>query len=325
MSDTTESQSAMPMMGTRAAWTDMPQRVRNAIEAWIGSPVVRADSQAGGFSPGVAAVVHTADGRRFFVKTAAPELNPDTPGFHRREAIIAAALPENAPVPRLLWTYDEGEDGWIVLVYEAIEGRNPRTPWNAAELDRVVDALVALSDALTPSPVSEAIAGRARDVSLFARPKWWLMQRYPPDGIDDWFARNFNRLVELEERAREAVDGDSLIHIDMRADNMLITERGVVIVDWPHARIGAPWVDMLGMAPSVTLQGGPSPDEFLLRHPAARAADPADINAAIAALAAYFTYQSFQPPPPGIPSVRAFQRAQGEITRAWLARRTGWD
>lgn len=312
-------------MGTRAAWADMPERVRDAIQNWIGSPVVRADSQAGGFSPSVAAVLHTADGRRFFAKAAAPELNPDTPGFHRREAIIAAALPEQAPVPRLLWTYDEGEAGWIVLVYEAIAGKNPQTPWQAEELDRVVKALITLSEALTPSPIAEEIASRARDVSLFARPKWWLMQRYPPEGIDDWSVRNFDRLVELEERAREAVDGESLIHIDMRADNMLVTDRGVVIVDWPHARIGAPWVDMLGMAPSVALQGGPPPDEFLLRHPAARAAAPGDIDAAVAALAAYFTYQSFQPPPPGLPTVRAFQRAQGEIARTWLAQRTGWE
>jgi hypothetical protein len=106
---------------------------------------------------------------------------------------------------------------------------------------------------------------------------------------------------------------------------MLVTEEGVVIVDWPHARIGAPWVDLLAMAPSVALQGGPSPDAFLLRHPAARAADPADIDAGLAALASYFTYQSFQPPPPGLPTVRAFQRAQGEIARNWLAQRTGWE
>jgi hypothetical protein len=173
-------------MGTCTHWTGIPPRVRNAIESWIGSPIVRADSQAGGFSPSVAAVVETADGRRFFVKAAAPELNPDTPHFHRREAIIAAALPDDAPAPRLLWTYDEGDHGWIVLVYEAVTGRNPHTPWQADELDHVIEALIRLSEALTPSPVPEAIAGRARDVSLFARPTWWLMREFPPEGIDDW-------------------------------------------------------------------------------------------------------------------------------------------
>lgn len=325
MTCSSESPSPVPTMGIRAAWAEMPERVRRAIETWAGAPVIAAESQAGGFSPSVAAILRSEDGRSFFVKAAAMELNPDTPGFHRREAVIAAALPAEAPVPRLLWTYDEGKDGWIVLVYEAIAGRNPRTPWQSVELDRVVESLITLSEALTPSPIPEEIAGRARRTSLFAHPKWPLMKRYPPEGLDAWSIRNIDRLVALDERAYEAIDGESLIHIDLRADNMLITDRGVMIVDWPHARIGAPWVDMLGMAPSVALQGGPQPDEFLFRHPAARAADPTDIDAAIAALAGYFTYQSFQAPPTGIPTVRAFQRAQGEIARAWLAKRTGWE
>ena len=46
-------------------------------------------------------------------------------------------------------------------------------------------------------------------------------------------------------------------HGDLRADNILLTQDGVVIVDWPGASVGAPWVDMLGMAPSVVLEGGP--------------------------------------------------------------------
>jgi Ser/Thr protein kinase RdoA (MazF antagonist) len=33
----------------------------------------------------------------------------------------------------------------------------------------------------------------------------------------------------------------------------------------------------------------------------------------------YFTERSLQPPPPGLPTVRQFQAAQGEVTRRWLA------
>ena len=62
----------------------------------------------------------TADGRRVFAKAARPEPNALTPAAHRREAIVAAALPEEAPVPRLLWSHDEGEGGWVVL-FEDVE------------------------------------------------------------------------------------------------------------------------------------------------------------------------------------------------------------
>src|SRR3712207_8463013 len=93
----------------RSAWQGIPGRVRAAVEAWLDSPVVSAASQSGGFSPGVAARLKTADGRRVFVKAAGPEPNPLTPTAHRQEARVAAALPAEVPVPRLLWSHDEGE------------------------------------------------------------------------------------------------------------------------------------------------------------------------------------------------------------------------
>jgi hypothetical protein len=43
------------------------------------------------------------------------------------------------------------------------------------------------------------------------------------------------------------------------------------------------------------------------------------VAATLCALGGYFTYQSLQPAPAGLPTVRAFQAAQGEVTRRWLA------
>ncbi|MFI7404394.1 aminoglycoside phosphotransferase family protein, partial [Streptomyces sp. NPDC049541] len=41
----------------------------------------------------------------------------------------------------------------------------------------------------------------------------------------------------------------------------------------------------------------------------------------LAALAGYFVAHALQPPPPGLPTLRAFQRAQGDTALAWLRRR----
>lgn len=97
------------------------------------------------------------------------------------------------------------------------------------------------------------------------------------------------------------------------------------MVDWPHARIGAPWLDLVGMAPSVAMQGGPEPETLIADQPVLRGADSDAIDAFIANLAGYFTWQAAQPPPPGIPTVRAFQDAQGIVARRWLTQRRGWD
>ena len=111
--------------GLRFDWSDVPERARTAVEDRLGSPVLSALSESAAFSPGVAARLRSEDGRRFFAKAAGPEPNPLTPAAHRREARVAAALPEDAPVPTFLFSHDEGERGWIVLVFEDVEGRNP--------------------------------------------------------------------------------------------------------------------------------------------------------------------------------------------------------
>jgi aminoglycoside phosphotransferase (APT) family kinase protein len=313
-----------PAEGVRLEWQELPARVRAAVEDRLGSAVVSARTQPSGFSPGVAVRLRTESGRRVFVKAVGPEPNPFVPAIHRREAGIVQALPIEAPVPRLLWPYDEGDGGWVVLAFEDVEGRHPTLPWRADELGRVLDAVAALSATLTPSPLSPTVVGTAGDEIAERLCGWRQLREEPPDPLDDWSARHLDALAALEAAAPAAVAGDTLLHLDVRADNLLLTRDRVFVVDWPLACVGAAWLDLLFFAPSVTMQGGPSPEELIDRHPACRTVDPDAITATVAAIAGFFTHRALQPPPPGLPTVRAFQAAQGTVARQWLAERTGW-
>ncbi len=316
-----------PSVGVRLEWTALPRSVRTAIEQALGSPVVTATSQLSGFSPGVAARLTLADGRRRFLKAIGPTPNPDSPQFHRREAQIVAAIPATAPVPRLLGSYDEGEGGWVALWFDDIEGRHPAQPWNDTELERVMTALVALSAALTPSPLRQPLVATAGDALRTEICGWARLATEMPshlDELDPWSRRHLATLVELEAEAPAAAVGNTLLHFDLRADNILLTPEQVWIVDWPHVRVGAAWVDTIFFAPSVTMQGGPPPEELLTRHPASHAAAADAITAVIAAVAGFFIHRSLQPAPPGLPTLRAFQAAQGAVARDWLEERTGW-
>lgn len=310
-----------PAEGVRLAWSDLPERLRQALEAFLGDTVAVVISQPGGFSPGLAARVVTASGRRAFVKAAGPAPNAFAPRLHRREAVIAAALPERAPVPRFLWSYDEGEGGWVALLFEDVDGRQPALPWRADELDQVLHALVDLWDSLTPSPFAAEPAG---DWFKTNGRGWRRLQENPPAALDPWSVRRLAALAALEKQAEDAVAGETLIHFDLRADNLLLTAGRVVAVDWPHAHVGAPWVDLVAFAPSVTMQGGPDPEDMLRCCPVAAGANPAAVTAVIAAIAGFFTWHALQPAPPGLPTLRPFQAAQGAVARTWLARRTGW-
>ena len=306
-----------PAEGVRVHWDQLPLSVKNAIEDRIGGSVVEAITQPGGFSPGLAARIRTTDGRRCFVKAVSELANPDSPGIHRREAEVVAALPRGAAVPRLLWIYDE--EGWVALAFEDVEGHLPNQPWRDDELRSVVDGLHRLHIELTPAPIASTTAGDAFATHI----RGWSELKATRAPLDAWAARHIDRLVDLEAQAPAAAKGDTLLNFDIRADNILIAGDDVFFVDWPWARIGAPFVDWLGFAPSVYMQGGPKPEELLHMVPIGGVDDDA-INAVIASLTGYFIAYSRRPPPPGIPTVRAFQAAQGEVSLAWLRERTGW-
>ena len=320
------SSSNPPAEGVRPAWSTLPDAVLSALEGWLGSAVETAEPQAGGFSPGIAARVQTVDGSRYFVKAVGPHPNRDSPGMHRREAQIVAAMPDDVAVPRLLWSHEDEESGWVLLASQDIEGRHPHMPWRMDELDRVVDGLARIAEALTPSPLPVSLAGSARRAFQRSINGWRQLAEGSPsdlDRLDAWSRRNLDRLVEFESQAPEAVDGDTLLHLDVRADNILLAEDRVWLFDWASACVGAPWVDAVGFAPSVAMQGGPPPEQVIARHPAARSTDPAHITAAVAAVAGYFTRGALQPPPPGLPTLREFQAAQGTVAREWVAQRAG--
>ncbi|MFG3012774.1 phosphotransferase [Streptomyces cinerochromogenes] len=312
--------TAPPATGVRTPWEDLPAVVRDAVGEVLGAPVVRAVTQSGGFSPGVAARVRTAAGRTGFVKAVSADTNPHSPGLHRKEARNAAALPAVVPAPRLLGSYDDGT--WVALVFEEVAGHQPRVPWRRAELDRVLDAVTVLARTGTPSPVdappvaedlAEAFSGWRR---LLAGEAGDVRGR-----LGEWAAGRLPELAALADGWAEGASGDTLAHGDLRADNVLLTADGVVFVDWPHALRAAPWFDLLVMLPCVRAQGGPDPEEVFTAHPLGRAADPDAVTAALAALAGYFLHGSLQPAPPGLPTLRPFQRAQGEAALAWLRRR----
>jgi aminoglycoside phosphotransferase (APT) family kinase protein len=281
--------------------------------------VVAASTQLGGFSPGLAARLRLHDGRRVFLKAVSETANPDTPGIHRQEARIVASLPPSVPVPRLLWTYDEA--GWVALCFEDVDGRHPFEPWTEPDLKMVVAALRKMSVDLTPSPVT--VDETARDAFERDINGWRVALDRGEDRLDTWCMGNLERLADLESAGPYAADGETLLHFDTRADNLLIAGDRVYVIDWPWARPGAPFVDWLAMAPSVAMQGGPSPEAFLRRFDLSGVSEHA-IDAVLCSIAGYFVVRSLDPPPPGIPTVRAFQAAQGEVALRWLRARTGW-
>ncbi|ASW55821.1 aminoglycoside phosphotransferase family protein [Plantactinospora sp. KBS50] len=261
----------------RTAWADLPPEIAAAVERRLGSPVVDATSQPGGFSAGVAARVRLADGGRVFVKAANALAAPGVARFHRREIIVSSQLPPEAPVPRLLDVYDDGT--WVALMFEEVDGVLPAQPWRPDDLDRVLDATTLLARVLTPTPV---------DPATLARPRLGGWQALAAEGaaervgaLSRWAAGNLDQLAELEAGAGPALAGTTLLHGDLYPFNVLLSPTGVYVVDWPHAWVGAAHCDVLTLLSTASL-AGLDPQPYADRHPLTRDLDPDAIDAFLA-------------------------------------------
>jgi len=298
------------MSRRRPTWPELPGDLRGLIEDRLGSPVIGWVSHDSGYSPGPALTL-VAGGERLFVKAADVSAHPVSADLHRREIAVASHLPVGVPAPALRWSVD---DDWVVLAFDAVDGRPPRTPWDAAELDLVTD----LVETLATVP---ATAGLPAVTERMVLDHWRRLATEGPDGLESygsWAQANLDRLAAIEPSWTDAVTGDVLVHNDFRGDNVLIADGRAVAIDWPFAARGAAFCDLVAWLPSLRLEGGPEPEAMLRSTRIGAAADEAAVTAYIVAVSGYFVRNSLEPPPPGIPHLRAFQRAQGEVCLDWL-------
>jgi Phosphotransferase enzyme family len=310
-----------PAVGVHLPWAEVPDAVRTWAAGVGGGAAASTHDLNGGFSPGATAVLRCPGGP-IFVKAVGAGLNPESPDFHRREAAVSAALPLAPEFPRLLGVYDDGD--WVALAFEAVNGRPPVHPWDGVELQAAVRALDVLHARLTPNPVPGAPSAGEMLQHLFGGWAALAARGRAPEGLDEWSSQNLDRLAELESGWPAAVEGSTLLHCDVRSDNLLVTNSGIVFVDWPHACVGAPVFDLVAWAPSVVLEGGSAPEDLLSLSASGSAVDPAILAVLVAAFSGFLVEHSLRPPPPGLPTLRPFQAAQGAVALAWLRRLQEW-
>ncbi|GIT81180.1 hypothetical protein LLS1_28490 [Leifsonia sp. LS1] len=300
----------MAVTSDRIRWTKAPPELTSAVGRVLGAAVTEAVDQSGGFSGGLAARVGTAEGRRAFVK-AAPAALGGTVDLYRREAEVLRRLPDSVPAPALLDTIEAGD--WFGIVTAEIDGRHPTSPPADADLRSVLDALDRFPD------VRGLGLPRLDDELRFGA--WPVLLREHADALTAIEQRCGERLAALASDAGPHFAGDRLVHLDGRADNVLLDHADRVwFVDWAWACSGAPWVDGLAILLDARLNGATGADE-LLRHRVFDGVPEAAIDATLAGLAGEFRLSSLQAPPPRMPALRGFQAAESRAALAWLVER----
>lgn len=279
--------------------------LEDRIARVVGAHPVEWTERAGGYSTAERYSVELEDGRRVFVKAAEAE---HMARWIRREHEVYSSL-HGSFLPRLLGFDDDGVRPLLVL--EDLSHADWGTSWTEERVGLVRAALDELHAATPPPntrPVRETLSG------LFGR--WHAVEEDPAPFLSvrlrtrEWLDARLPELLAAADAA--PVDGDALIHMDVRSDNLCTLDGRAVLVDWNWVSFGAPEMDLVGWTCSLTLEGGPPPWELLPGAPE-YAALLAGVFAAVAGL----------PPPDTAPTVREFQARQLAVALDWVDRELG--
>ncbi|MFT4294974.1 MAG: phosphotransferase [Micropruina sp.] len=306
-----------PAVRTRLDFAELPAHVRAWVEGVLGAPVVRTAPASGGYSPGVAEGLFAADGSAIFLKAVHPGRNPDSPALLRSELRTLRGMPPGLPIAGLIAGLDEWPDGWVALALEHVPGQQAPLPWTDATIEAALTSLGELRDALTPAPAAEW-----EDAAEVLRGMFgcWSQLADAAD-LDPWLARRHAALEAAADDALTELAGDTLLHLDLRADNLMLrTDGRLIVVDWAWAVRGAAWLDpaLLAIEFISSAEPGVDADAWIARIAADHGIGTTPIVHALVGVLGFFEHVGRRPDPPGLPTVREFQRFQAAALRDWL-------
>jgi Phosphotransferase enzyme family len=206
-------------------------------------------------------------------------------------------------LPEVLGFDDDGERP--VLALEDLSAADWPPPWTDKRVAAVLDALVAIRD--TPPP--DHLIRREGDGGA----DWRVVATEPAPFLGlglcspAWLDGALPALVAAASAAPLA--GEALVHLDIRSDNLCFRDGRAIVIDWNHAELANPDLDVAFWLPSLHAEGGPPPDTIL-----------PDAPALAAWVAGFFCARAGNAPILDAPHVRPLQIRQSRTALPWAAR-----
>ena len=281
--------------------------VLRAARALEGTPVAWRRVSRGGQTAAGRWIAKLDDGRSAFVKIG---WTLDTASWIRDEHLFYARSRGLPFVPRMIGWDDDGEQP--VLALEDLSEAYWPPAWRTGDVDAVLAALSAVAATPPPPDVPKAVE------SQFGLDGWPEIEEDPGPFLTlelcsaAWLE---NALPIFREAAPHRLDGDALLHFDVRSDNVCIKDRRAILIDWNFACVGNPLVDVAAWLPSLQAEGGPAPEDVI--------GHPDGIGEIVALLAGYFCSHAGRPAIAEAPHVRPLQLMQSRTALPWAARVLG--
>ncbi len=284
-----------------------PRDLAERVERLMQRHAVSWRRTTGGYTTAERWIVTFADGRSCFVKSGAGHLAE----FLRAEFRLVYSRLEAPFLAKLIAWEDDGVAP--ILVLEDLSSAHWPPPWSPAQVRAVLEAL---DDLQAFSGDLGDLPGVETHTRLSLRDNWQAIERDPAPFLslglctERWLTA---ALPVLDSAARKApLEGDDVLHLDVRSDNLCFAGDRVVLLDWNHVCRGNRALDVAAWLPSLQAEGGPAPEDV---------ADLAPEWAAV--VAGYFAAQAGLPPIPEAPAVREVQLSQLRAALPWAQRALG--
>jgi len=209
-------------------------------------------------------------------------------------------------VPELLGFDDDGVRP--VLALEDLSAAEWPPPWTEARVAAVLEAVDAVHRTAPPAYLTQHLRDLREDWdTIAAEPAPFL-------GVGicsrEWLE---SALPVLTAAAADApLAGEALVHLDIRSANLCFRDGRALILDWNHAQLANPDLDVAFWLPSLHEEGGPPPEEILPNAPELAAW-----------VAGFFAARAGLPAIPDAPHVRPLQVRQVRTALPWAARALG--
>lgn len=271
------------------------------IQKLLGSSVIDWNIPKGGYSIAQRYIVNLVNGSSAFVKVGVDEATSSW----LRDEYRAYTTIQASFMPKLL-AWEDGENP--ILILEDLSAGHWPPPWNEDSIRSVLEMLARVGQIRLPKEYPEL-------TRLGEAMNGWEQISKDPSGFlslnlvsKEWLEHSLPILLKAETEVE--LGGDSLVHTDVRSDNICLFPDRTVLVDWNWARRGNPKLDIVAWLPSLHVEGGPEPWTFDVDEPEL-----------IAAIAGFYASHAYQPANfEGAEAIRALQLRLLKSLLPWVSR-----
>ncbi len=245
-------------------------------------------------------IAHFDDGSSAFVKAAT---SAETTAWLRTEYYVYTHVSASFMPTLLGW--DDGD--CPILLLENLQDAIWPPPWSGAQIQRIRSTLTELAATRPPRDLPMLESFRADLMG------WRKIAEEPAPFLSlrlcsaEWLSIALPTLLAAEATAQ--LSGDSLVHLDVRSDNICFAGDRTILIDWNWACRGNALMDLAAWLPSLNAEGGPAPAEIM-----------PDTPAFAALMAGYFASKAGLPPPRTGSKLRDLQMRQLKAALPWAVR-----